>query len=122
MPSTERKVEQVVHELLKNIAALQPLAVLGEGGCIPHRIIRREAHKPAKQQVIVQLLDQLSLRADAMEDLEQQLSSCSGGIDGRPSLAYSRPKLQLSCFRTSRTSSRMRRSGCRSGTRASGEI
>jgi hypothetical protein len=50
-------VQQPGHELLQDVAALQPLAVLGEGRGIPHRIVRRQSDEPAQQQVVVELLD-----------------------------------------------------------------
>src|SRR5438874_5991916 len=45
-------------------AVQQPVAVLGEGCRVPHRILDAEPDKPAKQQVVVDPLDQLPLRAD----------------------------------------------------------
>ncbi len=67
-----RVVQKLRHELLEHLALLQTLAVLGEGRRIPHRIIRGEPHKPAIEQVIIQLLHQLPLRPDAIENLDQQ--------------------------------------------------
>ena len=60
-----RMIEQPRHELLKHLAGLQAFAVLGERRWIPHQIVRRQADEPAIQQVVVQLLHQLPLRADA---------------------------------------------------------
>jgi len=65
-------VQQPGHELLEDVAVLQPFAVLGERRGVPHRIIRRQADEPAIQQIVVQLLDQLPLRADAVEHLQEQ--------------------------------------------------
>jgi hypothetical protein len=42
----------------------QPIPVLAKGGVIPDRLIGRQAHKPAKQQVVLQLLDQQPLTAN----------------------------------------------------------
>jgi len=42
------------------------VAVLGEGGGIPRRVLDAERDKPAKQQIIVDPLDQLPLRADRL--------------------------------------------------------
>jgi hypothetical protein len=67
-----RMIEQPRHELLKHLAGLQAFAVLGERRWIPHQIVRRQADEPAKQQVVVQLLHQLPLRADAIQHLDQQ--------------------------------------------------
>ena len=40
--------------------------------CRPDRIIWAQAHKPAEQQVVVELLQQQPLRADAIERLQQR--------------------------------------------------
>jgi hypothetical protein len=64
--------QQLGHELLKHLALSQPLAVLGERGRVPDRVIGRQPNEPAEQQVVVQLLDQLPLGADAVEHLQQQ--------------------------------------------------
>jgi hypothetical protein len=67
-----RVVEQLCHELLKNVALLKAVAVLGERRRVPHRIVRGKPDEPAIQQIVVELLHQLSLRADAVEHLQQQ--------------------------------------------------
>src|SRR5262249_24793560 len=36
-----RMVQKLAHELGKYVAFLQPVAVLGEGGWVPHQVIRR---------------------------------------------------------------------------------
>jgi hypothetical protein len=38
---------------------------------IPYRLIHLHPHKPPKQQVVLQLLDQHSLTAYRIEDLQQ---------------------------------------------------
>ncbi len=50
----------------------QSVAILGEHRRVPDRFIDTQAHKPAKQQVEVELLDQLPLAAHGIEDLEQE--------------------------------------------------
>ena len=62
-------MEQSRHELLEHLTRLKSFAVLGERRRIPDRIVRRQTDKPSIQQVIVQLLDQLPLRADAIQRL-----------------------------------------------------
>ena len=47
--------------LRKHLVIEEPLSVFGECGGMPDRIIRAEAHKPAEQQVVVQLLQQQPL-------------------------------------------------------------
>src|SRR3954447_57898 len=116
-------VQKPGHELREHIAVLQPLPVLGKGGRVPDRIVRRQSHEPAIQKIVVQLVHQLAFRADAVEHLQQQgLSNCSGGIEGRPSLAYSFPRLRFKSLKTSRPSSRTFRSGWLAGTRLSGAM
>jgi hypothetical protein len=56
----------------RHIALQQPVAVFGEGRGIPYRVLDAEPDKPAKQQVVVDPLDQLPLRADRIERLQQQ--------------------------------------------------
>src|SRR5512132_188437 len=65
-------VEHGSEELRRDLAVEQPVAVLGEHGHVPHLLIDAETDKPAEQQVIVQLLHQLSLRAHGIERLQQQ--------------------------------------------------
>ncbi len=56
--STHQRLQEAPHHLLIE----QPLAVLGECGGVPDRIIRAQPHKPAEQQVVVELLQQKPLR------------------------------------------------------------
>jgi hypothetical protein len=62
-----RGVEQFGHRLVLD----QPVAVLAEHRVVPHRVVDRQAHEPAEQQVVVDLLDQLPLAADAEQHLQQ---------------------------------------------------
>ena len=55
-----------------DIAIEQPIPVLAEYGRIPHRIIHRQTDEPAEQQIVVELLHQLSFRAHREERLQQQ--------------------------------------------------
>ncbi len=50
----------------------QPVAVLSEGRGVPHWVLDPEPDKPAKQQVVINPLDQLPFRADRVERLQQQ--------------------------------------------------
>ena len=56
-------------ELLRYLAGEQAVTVLREHGMVPHRVIHAEADKPAKQQVTVQLLNQLPFGADRVKRL-----------------------------------------------------
>ncbi len=58
-------------ELARDLAIQQPVAVLGEGGGAPHRVLDAETDKPAEQQIAVDPLDQLPFRADRIERLQQ---------------------------------------------------
>ena len=64
------KVQQPGHELREHVAVLQSLKVLREGGRVLDSVVWRQPGRPAIQQVVVQLLHQLSFRADAMEHLQ----------------------------------------------------
>jgi len=57
-------------KLARQLAIEQPVAVLAERRGVPHRILDAEPDKPAKQQVGVDPLDQLALRADRIECLQ----------------------------------------------------
>jgi hypothetical protein len=67
-----RVVQKLGHELLEHVALLQPIPVLREGRRVPHGIVRGKPDEPAIQKIIVELLHQLPLRADAVERLQQQ--------------------------------------------------
>jgi hypothetical protein len=59
-------------KLRRHIAFEQPVAVLGERRGIPYRVLDAQPDKPAEQQIMVDPLDQLPLRADRIERLQQQ--------------------------------------------------
>ena len=59
------------HHLARHLGRQQPVAVLGEDGWHPDRIVNPEANEPAEQQVILHLFHQLSLGADREQDLDQ---------------------------------------------------
>jgi len=81
-----RVIEQLAHELGKHLAALQPVAVLGEGGRVPDRIVGRKPHEPAVQEIVIKLFHQLPFRADAVEHLQQQGAQQLLRRDRRPAL------------------------------------
>src|SRR5438874_2444687 len=64
--------EKLDHELLERIAFLKAFPVLGEDCRIPDRVVRRQTDEPTKQQIVVELLDQLALGADRVKYLQQQ--------------------------------------------------
>src|SRR5262249_35004248 len=65
-------VQDRSHELAGNVAFDQTFAVLGEHRGVPHRGIQRQPDKPAVQQIVVELLHQLQLRAHRIKGLQQQ--------------------------------------------------
>jgi hypothetical protein len=67
-----------------DLAHQQPVAVLGEGCGVPDRIVHAEADKTAKHQVEVDTLDQLQLRANREERLQQQDAQPTLGRNGIP--------------------------------------
>ena len=67
-----RGAHQLLQERPHHLVIEQPLAIFGERGGGPDRIIRAQPHKPAEQQVAIELLQQKPLRADAVERLQQR--------------------------------------------------
>jgi hypothetical protein len=72
-----------IHEPLRYRAVEQPFAVLREDRMLPDRIVHAQANEPAKQQVVVDLLDQQDLRTDRLKHLQQQRSQQVLGSDRR---------------------------------------
>ena len=50
---------------------VQAFTFLGENGGYPHGIVHGQANEPAKQKVVLGLLQELALRADAVEHLQE---------------------------------------------------
>ena len=61
-----------LEELARHALVEQALAVVAEAGVIPDAIVDCQSDEPAEQQVEVDLLDELALRAHRVEDLDQQ--------------------------------------------------
>lgn len=59
-------------ERTRNIGLEQAVAVFRKRRVIPHRLIARKPHEPAKQQIVVELLAQQALAAHRVEYLQQQ--------------------------------------------------
>jgi len=64
--------DQLGHELLEHVALLKPVPVLGEDRWVPDWIIWRESHKPAEEKIVIELLHELTLRTDAVENLQEK--------------------------------------------------
>src|ERR1700681_3601258 len=86
-----RMVQKPGHKLLKHLAVLQPVAVLGECGRVPDRVVGRKPYEPAVQEIVVQLLHQLAFRPNAVEHLQQQGAQQLLRRDRRASLAGVEP-------------------------------
>ncbi len=67
-----------------DLAVQQPVAVLRKGRVIPHRIVHTEPDEPAEQQIELQPLHQLTLRANRVERLQQHRPQQHLGRDRRP--------------------------------------
>src|ERR1700730_16494326 len=67
-----RLSEHRVEKALRYLGHQQTLAVLGEDGHVPHRIVDVEPHKPAKQEVVIELLHQKPLAAQRVKYLQEQ--------------------------------------------------
>ena len=76
--------EHRLEELRRDLALQEPVAVLGEHRHVPDRRVHRQADEPAEQQVVVQLLHELALRAHRIESLQQQRPQQLLGRDRRP--------------------------------------
>ena len=68
------QLQNLLEKGLRYRALQQSLPVLGKHRRIPNRIVHVQAHKPAEQQVVVQLLQQQSLATHRVEHLQQQRS------------------------------------------------
>ena len=62
----------------------ESVAVLAEHRVVPHRVLDRQAHEPAKQQVVTDLLHKLPLAAHAVEHLQEHRPDQLLGRDTRP--------------------------------------
>lgn len=61
-----------LEEQPRYILVEQAVTVLAEGRVIPHALVHRQADEPAKQQVEINLLDQLPLGANGVNHLQQR--------------------------------------------------
>jgi hypothetical protein len=64
----QQQLQELGHELLIE----QTVTVFGERGRMLDRIVWVEAHEPAEQEVVAQLLDQHPFRTDAVNRLQQR--------------------------------------------------
>ena len=83
-PAHPRLRQHGRQEARRYLAIQQPVAVLGEGGGVPDRIVHAEPDEPAEQQVEVDPLDQLAFGPDRVEGLQQQRPQQPLGRDRIP--------------------------------------
>lgn len=67
-----RGSHQLLQEPAHDLLVQQAVAVFGECGGVPDRIVGAQTNKPAEQQVVVELLQQQSLGADPVERLQER--------------------------------------------------
>ena len=77
-----RQIHHLLKERLSEVGLQQPLPVLGIDRGVPHRIVHAQTHKPAKQQVVIQLLHQQPFAAHAIQALQQERTQQLLGRDG----------------------------------------
>ena len=63
---------QLLLEASHDLVIKQPLTVLGERRRMPDQVVGAQTGKPLKQEVVVELLQQQTLRADPIERLQQR--------------------------------------------------
>ena len=63
---------QLLQEQPHDVVIEELIAVFCECGRMPDHIVGAQAHKPAEQQVVVELLQQQPLGADPVERLQQR--------------------------------------------------
>lgn len=64
-------LQHQIEELDDGVMLDQTLAILGEDGRYPNGIVHGQANEPAKQQVVLGLLHELALGADAVKHLQE---------------------------------------------------
>jgi hypothetical protein len=101
-PLPARLGEDGGQELGRYLALQQPIAVLGEGRMIPHRVVDPDPDEPAKQEVELQPLHEPTLRAHRIECLQQHRPQQHLGRDRRtPYAGIERCKIDRQRFKRS---------------------
>ena len=94
-----RQAEERRQKLLRDLMREQAVAALGEGRGVENLFVDRQPDEPAKQHVELQPFDQLPLRADPIEKLQQHSPQQSLRRDGRtpdPLVKRGKPWLEFS--------------------------
>src|SRR5215475_10109283 len=90
-PTQLRMLHERGQKLPCHVCFKQPIAVLREHCRNPYRLVHAETNEPAVEQVVVELLHQLPLRADGIERLQQERPQQSLRRDRRPAAVRVRP-------------------------------
>jgi hypothetical protein len=96
-----------LHEAITSITVLHPLSILGKCRRVPHRGLRRRSDKPTDSRLWSSGTISCHSRHTPLNTCSHRaLRNGSGGIDGRPVVAYSVRKSLSRSRNTSRTNSR----------------
>src|SRR5215813_7763221 len=90
-PTQLRMLHERGQKLPRHVCFKQTIAVLREHRRNPYRLVHAETNEPAVEQVVVELLHQLPLRADGIERLQQERPQQSLRRDRRPAAVRVRP-------------------------------
>src|ERR1700726_5140245 len=82
-PLNLRKTEERRQKPLCDFLGKEAVSVLGECRRVENPLVDRKPDKPAKQQVELDPFDQLPLRADRIEKLQQRRPKAAVGRNGR---------------------------------------
>ena len=94
-----RQAEERRQKLLRDLVGEQAVAVLREGRGVENLLVDRKPDEPAKQHVELQPFDQLPLRADRVEKLQQRRPQQALRRDGwtpDPLVKRRKPRVELS--------------------------
>lgn len=69
-----RLTQHRLEEPSRRLSTQQAVPFLGKRGRVPYRLVVTQAHEPAEQQVVLQLLHQHPLRSHRVQHLQQQRS------------------------------------------------
>ena len=108
-------------ERARDIGFEQPVAVFRKREAIPHRLVARQAHRPAKQQIVIELLTQQPLAGYRVEHLPQRPKQPLRGYQRAALRRVNGLELPDISGSARSTISRTGRSGCVLGIRASSD-
>lgn len=107
---------------LRNAFAEQTVAVGTECRVVPYRLVDIHTDEPTIEQVVFNMLDQLTLRSDREQGLDQAGAQQSFWRNRRPTATQvKRLKMALMQCKIPSTKTRNLRNGCASGMRSSSD-